>query len=319
MRYFRLLPRLRQLLREQQPDIVHAHRVSSNGLLLGLTDVRPAIVSAWGDDVYLFPNKSVLHRAAVRFALRRADVVLSTSRVMAHETAKYTARPIYETPFGVDLSVFSPEGKRATVSGIPDDALVIGTVKTMEEKYGVDVLIRAFHHLFTLPEGRAADVRLLLVGPGSRLEEYRALAQELGVGKRVVFTGGVPFATVPDYHRRIDIFAALSVLDSESFGVSIIEAGGCAKPCVVSDAGGPAEVIVDGETGYIVPKRDVTAAARALARLVEDAGLRRRMGEAGRAHVRSHYAWEDNLDRMLAIYGAVVVGAPIPLPAVVNG
>ena len=311
LKYFTTISHIKQVIEEYKPDIVHAHRVSSYGLVGALAGYKPLVISVWGDDVYDFPNRSFIHRAAVKGAFRRATKVLSTSRVMARETMKYTSHPVYETPFGVDLEVFRP---RKVDSRLPEDSIVIGTVTTMETKYGIDILIKAFHKVTLLHPD--LPLHLLLVGTGSKLDNYQALATSLSIADRVTFTGQVPFEQVIDYHNMIDVFAALSVYDAESFGVSIIEAGACEKPVVVSNAGGPAEVVDHGTTGYIVPKHDVQAAADAIARLAVDAQLRETLGKNARAHVARLYDWNDNVKRMIAIYRAILSDTDVPFSAV---
>ena len=123
------------------------------------------------------------------------------------------------------------------------------------------------------------------------------------------FAGAIPHDRVKDALTSLDVFAALSTLDSESFGVAIIEAGACGLPVVVSDVDGPAEVVDEGVTGLVVPRGDVIASAEALNRLVDDAGLRRRMGMSGRAHVVKEYSWQHSLDLMEEAYRQTVADA----------
>lgn len=118
----------------------------------------------------------------------------------------------------------------------------------------------------------------------------------------VNFVGQVRHDQVPEELAHLDIYVALSRLDSESFGVSIIEAGAAGRPVVVSDAGGLPEVTVDGVTGFVVPRDNPSAAAAAMERLVLDSSLRYQMGRAGQAHVSKHYSWDSSVLAMLAVY-----------------
>jgi glycosyltransferase involved in cell wall biosynthesis len=189
------------------------------------------------------------------------------------------------TPFGVDLERFSPAPR-------PENRpLTVGIVKSLAPKYGVDLLVRAFAGL---PPG----CRLLIVGDGPQRAGLEALTRELDIAERTEFAGAVPHADVPRWLNRLDIYTAPSRLDSESFGVAVIEASACALPVVVSDAGGLPEVVRDGETGLVVPRDDVPALQAALLRLVHDAPLRERLGRAGRAHVTRAYAWAHCVDLM---------------------
>ena len=76
------------------PDILHAHFATSYALVAALAGFHPFIVSVWGSDIYLYPQKSRLNRAVVEYSLHKADKILSTSNVMAKECRKYTGKPI---------------------------------------------------------------------------------------------------------------------------------------------------------------------------------------------------------------------------------
>ena len=204
-------------------------------------------------------------------------------------------KKIYITPFGVDTEKFAPFG--AEHSGI-----VIGIVKALEPKYGVEYLLRAFSLLKKrlirenrLPEG---GLRLAVYGGGSQLDTLQALARELEIAGQTRFYGHVPHSKVPEALSGFDIFCAPSTADSESFGVAAVEAMACGLPVVVSDADGFREVVKDRETGYIVTRRDYVSMANKLYELTLDPALRKRMGQAGRAHVLAHYAWENCVDAM---------------------
>jgi glycosyltransferase involved in cell wall biosynthesis len=121
----------------------------------------------------------------------------------------------------------------------------------------------------------------------------------------VRFAGPVPHAEVPHWLHQMDIYVAASRLDSESFGVAVLEASACALPVVVSDVGGLPEVVAHGVTGLVVPRDDPAALSAAVERLVADADLRRAFGEAGRVRVQQQYEWTHSVDEMLACFNAV--------------
>jgi glycosyltransferase involved in cell wall biosynthesis len=298
--YLLTVSRLRRLLSQADPDLVHAHYVSSYGLLGAMANRHPYVVSVWGSDVYDFPREGPVQRRIVEFALGRADAVCSTSHVMATETATYTDKPIAVTPFGVDVTRFAPAPRE------PDGRVVFGTVKTMKPKYGIDVLLRAYREFGDRVGAEAfARTDLVVVGGGPALAEYTELASTLGLGERVRFTGQVAHADVPAAINGLDVFFVPSVLDSESFGVAAVEAQACGVPVVVSDVGGLPEVVRDGETGYVVPPRDPGTLADRMQTLAADEGLRRRLGRAGREHAVAAYTWEHNAALMLEVYAGL--------------
>ena len=128
--YYRaLIKDIRNSIQIFHPDIVHAHYLSDNGLFGALAGFHPFVVSAWGTDVYDYPRRSWSRACVIKYILKKADRVLSTSHVMAGELARYTdKKQIPVTPFGVDMTLF----KRFPKKHQETDGFVFGIVKTME-------------------------------------------------------------------------------------------------------------------------------------------------------------------------------------------
>lgn len=284
---------LKKVLKDFQPDIFHAHYLSSYGFIGALAAFKPFYVSVWGRDIFQFPRQGKVNRSIVEFTLKRADVICSTSHVMAKETNKYTNKKVFVTPFGVDMTKFKP------VDGLKSDAtLTIGTVKALSDKYGIGDLVKAF----SIVHSKYPNADLLIVGDGPQKSEYEKLVEELGVSGATTFTGRVPNDQVPLYINKMDIFGVPSTEDSESFGVAAVEAMACGVPPVVSDVGGLPEVVLEGKTGYVVKKESPEQLAEAILKLVEDKNLRKQMGLNGINHVKDNYNWVDNTKGMLDIY-----------------
>lgn len=298
---------VRRLLESIKPDLLNPHYATGYGTLARLSGFRPLVLSVWGSDVYDFPRKSNVHRRLLAANILAADVIGSTSFCMARVTkAVQVHNKVHITPFGIDENLFHP----FEVEGRSSDELVIGTIKTLGPKYGVDTLIEAFAIAWD-QLGCPDNLYLEISGGGPQRSELEELVVRLGVSERVRFFGPVPHERVPEMLNRLDVYVALSRV--ESFGVAILEACACAKPVLVSDADGPAEVTVDGETGLIVERDSPNAAAEALVKLIEEPAMRTRMGAAGRLHVIEHYTWENSVRQMLAAYEAAMA-----LPATDN-
>jgi glycosyltransferase involved in cell wall biosynthesis len=275
---------------------VNAHYATGYGLVARLVGFKPTLLSVWGSDVYDFPEKSFLHRWLLRGNLKSATAIASTSHCMAHKTAEtFLYEKVFITPFGIDEQVFAPSEKSEDVK----DQIVLGTVKTLKHGYGIDVLIQSFAQAFkTL--GSPENLKLEISGGGPDLALLESLAKDLGGAKQVVFHGQVNHADVPKMLNRLDIYCVFSRF--ESFGVAILEASACEKPVIVSDADGPAEVTLDGQTGLVVPKEDIDASANTMVKLIQDEQLRKQMGKAGRQHVLENYTWDKSLDLMIDAY-----------------
>lgn len=145
---------------------------------------------------------------------------------------------------------------------------------------------------------------LRLVGTGPDELKLKSLVKELKISNNVCFVGRVDSCNVPKELNVFDIYVALS--RQESFGVAVIEAGAAGRPVVVSDAGGLPEVVINGETGFVVAKENPQAAVDAIAKLVLDHDLRIRMGEAGRQHVEALYDWNVCINTMINLYKRVI-------------
>lgn len=301
--YFLMAPKVRKILLQIKPDVVNAHYASGYATTARLTKVRPFVLSVWGSDVYDFPYKSPLHKWLVRKNLLAADVVASTSHCMAGQTRSIAPElgEIPITPFGVNMQAYA----QAQPLVANNDKLVIGTVKSMASKYGIDTLIEAFallnEKLKTTQPSLVGKLELRLVGGGPQLKEYQQVAARLGIAKKVSFVGRVPHQQVPNELAKLDVYVALSRLDSESFGVAIIEAGAARRPVIVSDAGGLPEVTIEGTTGLVVPRENPQAAADAIEKLVLNPELRVNMGEAGRKHVAETYSWDVCVKTMVKV------------------
>lgn len=298
LKYLTLLNSVKKSIQDFKPDILHAHYASSFGLLGALSGFKPYILSIWGSDVYEFPNQNVLFEKILRYNLKKADFLLSTSKAMAKEASKYTNKEFQITPFGIDLSLFKPNPKSDST------VFSIGTIKTLEEKYGIDQLIDAF----AIFKNRYPNesLKLMIVGDGSLKIQLQKQANKLGIGHICEFVGNVKYDKVPFFHQQLDICVCLS--NSESFGVSAIEASASTRPVIVSNVGGLPEVVKDNITGIVVPQKDPKKAADAIEKLFLDKSLREKMGEEGRKRVENLYDWNKNLTGMLSIYQKVIRG-----------
>ena len=289
---------LKKLLKTIRPNVLNAHYATGYGLLARSSGFKPLLLSVWGSDIYLFPKKTIFHRALLRGNLNAATAVASTSLCMSKAVREDFGRgAIFITPFGINENDFAPSKIMRQGS-----AVVVGTVKSLKHEYGIDTLIKAFS--ISLNDwGNDVSLHLEITGAGVELDNLKALVEKLGISSKVTFHGHVPHSKVPAMLERLDIYVALS--RSESFGVAILEASACEKPVVVSDADGPAEVTINETTGLIVKKDDPIAAAEAISRLIGDANLRIAMGRAGRAHVLNNYSWTRSVELMLRAYEQV--------------
>lgn len=290
--YLLELKRLKKVIREINPDIVHAHYASSYGLLGALSGRRPFAVSVWGLDVFSFPRRSPLHRKLFKYTLSKADTIFSTSRFMAEETKKYTTKKIIITPFGVDLTQFHP------VVNENREVIRIGNIKGVSPNYGQEYLIRAFAEVCrALPEKK---LELIICGDGVDLESLKSLTKSLGIEDKVNFPGYVMNEKVHEVHKTLDIEVYPSLL--ESFGVSAVEAMACGNPVIVSRVGGLQYLFNDGEAGFLVPPKEFQPIVERLKELILDPTLLKKMSLAARKTAEEEYDINKNAAVMITEY-----------------
>lgn len=288
---------LRFKIHELKPDIIHSFYAFGYGFLGRSTGYSPHIISVLGSDIY-DDIKNRFYKRVIVQNIEKANIVCSTSNVMAQQIKDVTKRDleIRITPFGVDIEKFS------VIQGLKDNnyELTVGTVKLLEDKYGIDILMESFA-LFTRKH-HDIKTRLILVGNGSKREELILLAKRLNIYEKCEFVGAVKHDEVPYWLNKLDIFLALSRLHSESFGVSVIEAMSCKLPVIVSNVGGLKEVTKNGKTGFIVPNEDPFEAAKKIEYLYKNPEQRNELGENARSEVVLKYSWSQSVEIMSNIY-----------------
>lgn len=287
--YLQSLKALRKLHREFNPDAVHAHYASSYGLLGRLLFAKQFFISVWGSDVFEFPKRSMLHRTVFKWIARGTDKLFSTSHEMAKELAKYTNKQIQVIPFGVDVERFQAiEKKESTVQ-------IIGTIKTLEEIYGIDRLIQASSTLIK----EFPNLECHIYGEGSQKDALKNLAEDLGIEKQIHFKGRVDNSKVPSVLGSFDVFCVLS--RQESFGVSAVEAQACEIPVVATNVGGLPEIVKNNFSGFTVGENPAEAANK-IAQLLRDSNLREQFGKNGRSIVLKQYDWNKNIETLKEVY-----------------
>jgi glycosyltransferase involved in cell wall biosynthesis len=185
--------------------------------------------------------------------------------------------------------------------GIPEDALVIGTVGRLSEQKA--------HHVLLDAAARVLSTRprawVLIAGDGDRMPALRAQAKALGIGPRVVFAGHR--ADVPAVLGAIDVFCISS--NYEGTPLALFEAMASGKAIVSTAVDGCREVLEDGTTGLLVPPRDPDALAAALARVADDPELQARLSRMARDASR-RYDIGECVRRMEELYDDVLRGRP---------
>jgi len=243
-------------------DLVHAHWLPS--ALAGLKTGKPYVVQLWGTDVELARRAPWLFRPL----LRRARLAIVASEYLAGAARELGARDVRVVPTGVEI----PESV-----GEPDEPPHVLFVGRLSEEKGV-------HELLAATDGMPRVV----VGDGP----LRDLVPDA--------VGFVPPHELWPYFERAAVVTCPS--RREGYGVVAREAMAFGRPVVATAVGGLVDAVEDGVTGFLVPERDPVALRRVLERLLADAQLRARLGDAARKAARERFSWQVATERTIAAY-----------------
>ena len=204
----------------------------------------------------------------------QADFIFSPSQSTTAElvSRKISRARILQMPRGVDTRRFSPEHERP-MENLPKGARLLYAGRVSQEK-NLSLLARAFRALSSLHQ----DVCLVVAGDGPYLDRMK---QDLA-GSPAVFMGCLQGDELAKVYASCDVFVFPSATDT--FGNVVLEAQASGLPVVVSDAGGPRENLLPGQTGLVVPANDENALVRALSSLVQNPGRARAMGRQAREY-----------------------------------
>ncbi len=239
----------------------------------------------------------------------RADRILVSSKDYADSSVLKNMKGVHDRmeihPFGVDLQRFFPgdETEFARAHGIPTNVpvlLFVGGLDSAHHFKGLMVLFDALQNLIDHPW------HLVIVGDGNLRQMYEQRAADLGLGTRSTFVGGVTDEELPFYYRVASIHLFPSTRRAEAFGLVALEAAASGIPTIASNLPGVRSVVLDGETGLLVPPEDVKALQDAIRFLLERTDVRENFGRSARGHAESKFAWEPLIAQLEQTYKSVI-------------
>jgi colanic acid/amylovoran biosynthesis glycosyltransferase len=206
-------------------------------------------------------------------------------------------KPHVLIPPGIDSEMFDPNGRRhSEAAGSPDRPLRILSVGRLEWKKGYEYALQAVKLL--IDQGLHCEYRI--VGNGDYLGPVAFAKHQLGLDDMVQLMGPQDPLGIRELMLWADVFLHAAI--SEGFCNAVLEAQAMMLPVVCSDAGGLPENIANGETGFVVPRRNPESLSEKLTVLSEDPTLRQRIGEAGRQRVLAHFRLEEQIETFGKLY-----------------
>ena len=288
-----LYSRMRDLLEQERFDVVHVHEPLAPVLPLLALQYSRAINVGTFHACYSSPRRYVLTHRFLHHWFHKLNGRIAIGEHVSKQLGRYFPEDYTVIPNGIDVENFSNNVK--PFPEFMDGKLNILFVGRLEKRKGLRYLLEAYAQL----HWDFQQLRLIVVGPGELDRDCWKVISERNIPD-VVFTGRVPSTDLPRYYHSADVFCAPAT-GRESFGIVLLEAMASGKPIVATRIQGYSAVVKHGEQGLMVPPKDGSALADALALLIRDADLRRQMGEAGKRAVES-YRWKTIAGRVMDYY-----------------
>jgi L-malate glycosyltransferase len=292
-----------RLMKRWQPDVVHAHdphAVAAGALALSIAtpESPPVLVASRRVDFHIHAN------AFSRWKYRRVTCFIAASRAIGDMLVADGVEPqrVVTVHEGIDIDRVeqTPAAKIHEEFWLPAGVPVVGNIAALVAHKGQKHLIDAA----ALVIRQVPDAHFVILGEGELRPALERQVHEMHLEKHVLLPG---FRTdVLSLLKAFDVFVMSSV--TEGLGTSLLDAMAAARPIVATRAGGIPEVVVNEETGLLVPPRDHERLAHAIGRLLTDRGLRDRLAQGGAARVRAEFSVDRMVEETLAVYGRLLAG-----------
>jgi glycosyltransferase involved in cell wall biosynthesis len=289
--------RLRGVLQQLQPDVVHAGPVQGPGLVSALAGSHPLLTMSWGSDL-LWRARFGPGRWAARYVLARSDALACDCQAVRQQAVSLGMpdERVVVFPWGVDLEHFSPGPSRLRAELGWERASVVLSARSWERLLGVDLLVDSFLRA----AAARPQLRLLMLGTGSLDRKVREHIRRAGLDERVHFAGPVVFDRLPDYYRCADLY--LSASHSDGSSISLLEAMACGLPALVSDIPGNREWVEPEANGRWFADGEVMGLTQSLMDFADRPGEWLRYGARGREIAEARADWSRNFPRLLEGY-----------------
>lgn len=309
---------IKKIIEDFEPDVVHIQMLLgigqatmryANRYNIPVVATNHAIPENLLDNIRMLarvskPLSYIITEYGARFHAKADYVTMPTQAAidMLAGGRELPDLPIEPVSNGIDLSKFKPSRPKASTLkkfGIPANATIISYIGRLDAEKHVDVLLNAFNEVLLSTD---QSVHLLVVGFGTEEDRLKNQAYELGIDRKITFTGRVSDEEIVELHKVGTVFCMPS--PSELQCISALEAMASGKPLVAVDAGAVPELCQEGKNGYLCEKDDVHQIAESLQKLVEDPAKCRKFGKSSLEIAKTHDI-QHTLERFESIYQQV--------------
>lgn len=289
-----------KICRKFKPDIIHAHWPFPHAYIaLGAAKLFkiPLVLNFHGAELLLIRKKKWV-KPLLKFAIGQAQAVFANSSFTASKIKALRNVDVEWSPYGTTLETGTGNAEPHAING----KFKILFVGRHIERKGICYLIEAAKYL---PHDQ---FEIRIVGVGDLTEELKKLASESATpdSADIIFTGKLSPEALANEYKSANVFTLPAIVDSkgdtEGLGVVLIEAMELGLPIVASNVGGIPDVVIDGETGILVPEKDPEALANAYKRLAAEPGLIKQLLAGAQKRIAECFTWDGIIERQIAVY-----------------
>ena len=308
LRYNRFSPgivlELYRLMKKKQIHVVRTHRYRSNlyGRLAAFLAGVPVIIASVHDNYRT--DKRLKRIIMNRILSKITDKIVAVSEDVKKDILRYDSidpSKIEVIPNGIDVERFNPERNTTDIRkefSLEEDDIVIGFIGRIVPAKGLEYLLNALPYL----KEEFKNIKLLIVGEGSLVEELKERAKKNNIFDNILFTGRR--RDIPEILASINIFVMPSI--AEGLPNALLEAMAMGKPIVTTEVGGIPEIVKNGFNGLLVPPRDTVSLSKAIKELISNDQLATKMGQAARDLVRDNLSIKAIAQKWQSIYLSIL-------------
>ncbi|MCH8741625.1 glycosyltransferase family 4 protein [Patescibacteria group bacterium] len=302
------LSQLKKLIKEIKPGIIHAHYVSSYGIIASLLKFRPFVVTVWGSDVLVAPKNFFPLKLAIKYAFSKADLITCDAEHMKEAMIKLGVNEskIKIINFGVDTKRFMPGPKSEEIKerlGFSNNKLII-SLKWPDPISDYETLIKAA----ILVLKKNPESRFIILGPTSfpsYLKELKNIVNKLGINNEFKFLGNVSYDKVPEYLKTSDIYVSTSLSDA-GLSSATAEAMSCGLPVIITDFGDNKKWVENNKNGFLFETKDYKRLAEKITYLLNNENIGKEFGEISRRIIREKNDYYNEMAKMEKLYFGLI-------------
>lgn len=290
--------KVKKIIKDINPDLLHAIYATSYGIVGALSDFHPYIVTPLGTDVLISPQRSFIYKRLLRYVFKKADHITSMAPHMTDAMLELgaSAAKIGTVILGINTAIFNKQNRK-----LPENQFVITSIRNLEPIYNIP----HFLHALAIVKPKIPNLKVNITGDGSLCDELKQLAARLNIFDIVTFYGKVSQAKIVEILNQSHISVTVSLSDGNS--LSLIEAMACGAYPIATDILANRQWLKDGVNGIFVKINDISSLANSIMHVYNnfDKIIEKAMEESDRI-IKEKGTWNINMQKMEQKYRQMV-------------